>query len=401
MEDLNTICRRAEALLSVVYHAPVHLEVEEQFESSHTVLRCKVEDEVLTAHRTVIVKQRNFDQPDAPAGFDQAMLFRNEWASLEFLTSLSPTASLGPRLVASDREAGLVVLEDLGATQSVQDVLYGADRKAAVDALVGMGQTLGRLQRVSRGREAEFLAVQAGLQAATTVCDASLDLRGKLGDLRACLAGLGIEIGDEFESAVIALENTVHGPGALRAFVHNDAGPHNFVATASGVRLLDFEFGGYGHGLVDAACARLAFPPAFRGRVLPPEVARQVEAAYLAELQMEGLDDAHFNEALAQACAHWAFTKLHGMWDGYLDEYLLEGESRDTRGGRPPERAAFFRSQVFTYLRLALTALDELDQLPVLRTALSRIVARLLDIWPGTPLLPDYPAFGGEPWREP
>ena len=79
----------------------------------------------------------------------------------------------------------------------------------------------------------------------------------------------------------------------------------------------------------------------------------------------------------------------------------MEGEARDTRGGRPPERAAFLRMQVFTYLRLALTSLEEQDRLPELRLALSQIVDKLMGIWPETPLLSSYPAFGGEVWHYP
>ena len=77
---------------------------------------------------------------------------------------------------------------------------------------------------------------------------------------------------------------------------------------------------------------------------------------------------------------------------------MARGKAYDTRDGRPPERSAFFRRQVFTYLRLALSTLEKFDQLPELRRALSQIVERLLGIWPETPLLPGYPAFGGEDW---
>jgi hypothetical protein len=187
-------------------------------------------------------------------------------------------------------------------------------------------------------------------------------------------------------------------------FVHNDAGPHNFVTSASGVRLLDFEFAGYGFGLLDVVCARLAFPPAFRGRTLPMDVVRQVEEHYRAELvEIAPVmnDDSRFTEAIAQACAHWAFSKLIGFWDPYLRERLAEGEARDTRDGRAPERSAFLRQQVFTYLRLALAALEEFNQLPELRLALYQVIDRLLAIWPKTPLLPGYPAFGGEAWHYP
>ena len=410
MDNIITICHRAETLLAGIYQAPIRLEILEQFESSHTVLRCAVQTEGAPAQTpvqmpgTVIVKQRTFNQPRAPHEFDQALLFRNEWASLDFLTSLSSEAVVGPRLYASDRQVGLVVLEDLGMGQNVQDVLYSTNRQAGIDALVGMGKTLGQIQRITHGHEAEFNGLQTNLEAATTTCDASIDCRKYLGDLRACMSGLDIDIDGGFDGAIHNMESVIHGPGVFRTFVHNDAGPHNFVATASGVQLLDFEFAGYGHGLVDIVCARLAFPPSFRGRVLPLEVVRQMEEGYRAELTKqtpEMIDDRRFKEAMAQACAHWAFSKLIGFWDPYLRERLLEGEARDTRDGKIPERSAFFRRQVFTYLRLALADLEEFNQLLELRLALSQIIERLLRLWPETPLLSSYPAFGGEAWHYP
>ncbi len=185
------------------------------------------------------------------------------------------------------------------------------------------------------------------------------------------------------EWASTALEGAIHGPGIFRTFVHHDAGPHNFVVMPTGVRLLDFEFAGYGHGLLDVVCARLAFPPAFCGRLIPREVVAQLEARYRAELipAVPALDDdERFTEAIAQASTHWAFSKLIGFWRAYLRERLLEGESRDTRDGRAPERAAFFRRQVFTYLRLALATLEEQNHLPELRTVLARLVQQLLGI---------------------
>ncbi len=405
MDDVITVCRRAESLLVRSYPGSLRLEVLEQFESSHTVLRCAVHGSAVGQWPgTVIVKQRTFNPSGAPQWFDQGVLFSNEWASLDFMAALSGRDSVAPRLYASDRQAGLVVLEDLGAAQTVQDVLYGAGRQAAIDALAAMGKTIGRLQQITYGYEAEFTARQAVLAASTTMSDSSRDCRNNLNELRACMVALGIDMDERFDGALHNLESVIHGPGIFRAFVHNDAGPHNFVFAASGARLLDFEFAGYGHGMLDVVCARLAFPPAFRGRVLPAMVVRQVEERYRAEMAEqlpEISDDDIFAEAISQSCAHWAFSKLIGFWKAYLQERLEQGEARDTRSGSAPERSAFFRRQVFTYLRLALAALEEHDQLPELRLALAQIVERLLRIWPETPLLSSYPTFGGEEWHYP
>jgi hypothetical protein len=218
------------------------------------------------------------------------------------------------------------------------------------------------------------------------------------------MEALHIETGVELDRAIHQLESVIHGPGPFRTFIHNDAGPHNLVITTQGVQLLDFEFAGYGHGLVDLAAVRMGFPPSFRGRTVPADVVLQMEEGYRFELShyWQGvLEDGLFAEAVAQACAHLAFSKLIGFWDGYFHERLQEGETRDTREGKDPRRSAFLRQQVFTYLRLALAVLEETHQHGELRQPLSQIVDQVMGLWPETPLLPTYPAFGGEPWHYP
>ena len=405
MENPENVRRQAESLLTNVFRSPIHLEVLEQFESNHSVLRCKVrfEGPDTPFPDTIIVKQRILDRTIKPDPFDQVVLFRNEWASLDFLASLSNGDVPGPHRIASDRQTGLVVIEDLGAVQSVQDVLYEADRQAATDALVGMGKVLGQIQGMSAGKEGQFLAIQKALEVNTPECDANLDCRSKLEELKSCLSVLELNISENFFQAVFDLESAIHGPGIWRTFVHNDAGPHNFVVTDRGVQLLDFEFSGYNHGMVDIVCARLGFPPAFRGRTLPREVVQQLEAAFFTELSRQVPEMANaldFPLVMSQASAHWALSKLLGFAP-YLRERLLKGEAYDRRDGRDPRRGAFFRQQVFTYLRLTLASLEEGNHLHEIRQGLAQIVERLLQIWPETPLLDTYPAYGGEAWHYP
>ena len=388
-----------------IHHAPIHLEIVEQFESSHTVLRCKVDSEGAETQlpSTLIVKQRVLDRAIKPDQFDQVVLFRNEWASLDFLAFVSNEDVPGPRRFASDREAGLVIMEDLGSVQTVQDVLYGNDRQAAIKALVGMGRAMGYIQGISFGRESDFTAIQKELSASTAQCYANRDLRLNLNVLRDLITGLDLEYEDRLEQALLQLENEIHGPGTWRTFVHNDAGPHNFAVTGEGVKLLDFEFAGFDYGPVDAACARLGFPPSFRGRILPQEIVSQVEDNYADELIKQAPEMAErldFSLGLTKACAHWAFSTLNGFAP-YLHERLKQGEAYDRRDGRDPKKDAFFRQSVLTILRLTVSSLEDNEQLAELRVPLSRIIEKLLQIWPKPPYLDTYPAFGGEGWHYP
>jgi hypothetical protein len=402
MEDFNGITRKAETLLNNALEGPFQLSVLEQFESSHIVLRCATGLD--RAPATLILKQRVARDRSSEHGFDQDILFRNEWAGLVFIGSLPGGESMAPACYASDPASGLVVLEDLGYAPAIQDILYSLERDKAEEVLAEIGTCLGRLQAAAIGHETEFNARQSALSARTTRCDGSLDLRTEIDALRMCCRALGIRDEYRLGLAIDDLETSIHNSSLWRTLIHHDAGAHNFVTGANGVKLIDYEFAGYGYGLLDVVCARLAFPPSFRGRLVPQTVYRQLEQCYrqeMAEVVSAARDDGLFAEAIARASAHWAFSKLCGFWEPYLRERLAEGESRDTRGGRAPERSAFFRQQVFTYLRLALETLEEGNPLPVLREVLAQIVDKLMKQWPDTPYLPTYPAFGGEPWHDP
>src|SRR5689334_1385301 len=142
MDDLSTLCARAGLLLASAWRRPVRLEVRERFDSGHVVLRCAVsaEGERASLPSTVILKQRALSTTPASSGFDQALLFCNEWASLDFLRAIAPDVALGPRLYASDRAQGLVLIEDLGTAPTASELLYGADPDAAAEALIASGQ---------------------------------------------------------------------------------------------------------------------------------------------------------------------------------------------------------------------------------------------------------------------
>jgi len=128
-----------------------------------------------------------------------------------------------------------------------------------------------------------------------------------------------------------------------------------------------------------------------------------MEAAYFAKLTQlapEMANKMDFPLAMNQASAHWVLSRLIGF-TAYLRERLLKGETYDRRDGRDPRRGAFSRQQELTYLRLTLANLEEINHLPEIRQALAQIVGRLLEIWPETPFLDTYPAYGGEDWHYP
>jgi hypothetical protein len=338
-----------------------------------------------------VLKQLN---EESKAQFSPRQLFLNEWACLEFLSTL-PT-NCGPKLYASQHTEQLVIMEDLGECPSLQDLLYGADPAAAYQALSEWGVLLGRLHRAALGQETQFLEIQSGLGAATSVSDGSIDLRDLLPELRECLQTLAIPLPDGFERNLNAVADAMRGSSPFRTFAHFDAGPHNVLLAQDGLKLLDYELAGFGNGLIDTTGARMAFPAAYRGRRIPRAGLETVEANYrthLADANPLIADDTVYQTAITQACAHHAFVKMWGFWKNYLKNRLRVGDRYEAQQGINPDRAAYFRQMVFTYLLAFANTAEEFRQLPDLRAVIQQVMDALRREWPDLEPWPVFPAF--------
>ena len=127
---------------------------------------------------------------------------------------------------------------------------------------------------------------------------------------------------------------------------------------------------------------------------------QRFENSYRAELIRgipDAADNACFQEALVQACAHWAWIKLVSMWQIHLRERLAEGKAYEDREEIATHKALYarFRQQGVAYLQTFVDTAAEFEQLPALRAAAERVVAALLGSWPEIQPLPYFPAFSG------
>jgi hypothetical protein len=391
-EPLSSTISCAERLLGARWGQPVRLQIVEQFESAHRVLRCRVVAPSDGVPGSVVVKQ--LGQTDDSLLFPPRQQFLNEWASLEFISDLK--LACGPQLYGGDDAAQMIVVEDLGEGPSLQDLLFGHDRAAATQALAEWSGLLGRMQEVSAPCQEAFLALQSSRGASTALSDGSADVRDFLPVLHECLQVLAVAPHSDFDEAVHAVGAAMRERSPLWTLVHFDAGPHNVQPAEHGLRMLDFEFAGLGNGLIDIVGARMAFPAAYRGRRVPAGVVEAFEERYRAERNRTIAlfrEEASFHAALAQACAHWALTKLWGFWKNYLRTRLAKGPSYDAREGRDPARAAYFRQMVFTYLSSFAGATQAWRVLPELRVTIEQVMEALCGYWPELEPWPLYPAF--------
>lgn len=308
------------------------------------VLRCTADD-----GRTVVVKMRR--PPGDPRRRDG---FRREFQALLLLAELGCDA--GPRLLATDDSAGLLVLEDLGAGPALEDPLVGADPDAATAAFVAFAEAVGRMHAATLGQAGELGPPW-------------FDVREHWRQV-AAVTGTGAAGGD----VAALLEVLASGPMALS---NGDVAPQNCRLAGGRARLLDFEDAACQHPLLDAAQFRLPFYGGPCWARIPAAVGARVEGAYR---RVTGrADDRAYAEGMAAAVAAWTIIRLVRL------PKLLDAD--------PPHPMGFSRrGQLLDTLRVGADATA--GHLPRLAAFFAATGRRLRGHWPGLPPAQDvYPAY--------
>ena len=280
------------------------------------MIRCLLV-EAPDAPTSVVVKQvlgderaaydpRNTD-PDSPA-----WRLLNDWAGAEFLSQVADDASPGPRFYGGDRAAGFIVLEDLGMGKTLADLLLGVDAPHAEAALMSFSATLGRMHAITLGKSGTYTSARRALGKGAQRPSASLaDFDVRVRRFKRGCEALSVALPPSLEDELRLVGTTMRTPGAFLAYTHGDPCPDNALYSGGVVRLVDFEFGGFGHALLDAVYGRMPFPTCWCVNRLPAMIPAEMEAAYRAELVKgcpQAGDDAFFYPALVEACAWWMIT---------------------------------------------------------------------------------------------
>jgi len=384
--DLALIVSAAEQLLASTWQRSVRLSDPTALtdpDRRNVVIRCRVESDHGPA--SVVIKQvvaADFD-PDDSKSWDVRRFF-NDWCGNAFLSSLGKGAVLSPRFYAGERLAGYFVLEDLGPHHSLVEPLLEGKSENAAAAVRAFGRVLGRLHVSTIGRAAAFARMKGALVTAdadpATAMSACAEYASQLE--RVC-PRLNVTLDAGFFAEWDSVAQALAEPGPFLAYIHGDPCPDNVFCTEDGMRLIDFEFGRYGHALLDAAYARMMFPTCWCAGSLPRSLVREMETDYRAELGTqcrEAQDDRMFGVALAMASAFWALTTLARSLPGALD-------------GDPQWGIATLRPRIVGRLEAFIQAADEFRTLPALGGTASRCLDQLAARWPETRPLPLYPAW--------
>ena len=175
---------RIEGLLTQAFGTQVKIAKSERL-APWFVMRCAVASEVDDVPTSVIVKVRR----DGTARSDP-MQVCTERAALEFVDELGER--LAPRLIASDLEVGILVLEDLAPRISLAEILKKGDAGLAREGLLAFARTLGTLHSVSSGRKTSYYARRRALGPVDPEADRIESIGWKWSEACAYMESLGV-----------------------------------------------------------------------------------------------------------------------------------------------------------------------------------------------------------------
>ncbi|MGE0433480.1 MAG: hypothetical protein AB7K09_21995 [Planctomycetota bacterium] len=360
----------------------------------HTVMRVPLlEPRPDAAPPSVIVKQiapqHYSENSDPEAALKLAML--NEIIGLTFLHDRVGFRD-SPGCHAGNSAAGFCAIEDLGDIRCIDHTLLHGTADEAATQLTGYARCLGRMHAMAAGQYDAFHALRR--EHGSTIAPLSADdLAGRLGETvgraQDLVATVDVPLGEGTLDEMRAAMRIVADPGPFRTYTHSDACVENACVAPDGtIKLLDFEYGSYGHALLDGCYARLMFPTCWCVRTLPDEVVAAIDAAYREELRAgipAAADDAVYARELTLACAFWVIT----AWVFARDRGIL---FQDIHHGLSTVRQRIVaRSLAFVRFSQAT------GELPAFAGLCQRMADGMQELWPDLPGMDTYPAFGGAP----
>jgi hypothetical protein len=393
MKNEPAVIAAVEAVLSSSFGTPIRLDGFELLKGSDRsrVTRCHV-TEAPNAPTSVIVKQvvQGENAGDDPGNSDRdspSWRLFNDWAGAQFLTRVAKDRSPGPRFYGGDKTAGLIVLEDLGAGSTLADLLLGVDAAQAEAALISFAAALGRMHALTVGKADEYASVRGALAQGATSEKASLarsNLDERIDRFKQGCDTLGVQVPAAFENERGLVMASMQDPGPFLAYTHGDPCPDNALYFKGPMRLVDFEFGGFGHALLDAAYGRMPFPTCWCVNRLPEAIPERMEFAYRAELVKgcpEASDDKLFYRAFVEACAYWMITTTASL----LQQVLTQ----DSQWG-----IATLRQRVLMRLDAFVQVAEQFGYLKAMAAAAAEMAVRARALWPpDADAVPPYPAF--------
>ena len=379
----------AERLLSREFGRDVRLgEVEPLSEPGRRNVLLRTRDLSGGRPATFIIKKVVADtyNPDDAASWDIRRFF-SDWVGAQFL-SVMGDGPHSPRFYGGDYSLGFFILEDLGHHRSLVEPLLEGDAASAERALLKFSARLGAVHAATIGHAAQFEGLFTAISSKVWAHAQDVpNIDESVRQLQACLDRAGVRASTEETREFAAIVHATGNPGPFLSYIHGDPCPDNVFLIGGDLRLIDFEFGRFGHSLLDGTYGRMAFPTCWCANRLPPGLVSRMEAVYRAELVTgcpHAQDDRIFESAVAGACGVWLFSTL--------SQHLERALAADQTWG-----IATVRQRLVSRLEAFVGVAEEFNQLPGLRGLADRLLQALARVWAGTDPLPLYPAFRDGP----
>lgn len=312
--------------------------------------------------------------PAAENIYEKSGLIR-EWAATTLLAAQGHAA-----LLAADLTNGVLVFADYGEhlTSLVQPLLHGTAAEAE-HALTAYARGLARLHAETikcRDRHAQIIRDALPAAILPKPGHAWIDR-----EPRPVLALLG---GTLPEDELDLMARRLQSPGPWQTLVHRDPCPDNVLLTDEGTaHLIDFEFTGPGHALLDAVYPSMGFPTCWCAGRIPDPVIDRIERAWRAAVAPaipQAADDQTFQHESAIISMIWMFGALAWLLEDALKQDHDWGIAKN-------------RSRILHYLSEAIRRSADADILAGTRQTVSAWRDDLQNRWPSTEPLAVYPAF--------
>jgi hypothetical protein len=386
-ELFNPITKAAERILSNLFGSEIHFTDVQRLsepERRNLILRC-ITVPTRNFPSSFIVKKveaKPYHPEDSNSWATQR--FFSDWIGSQFLSSLGGGANHGPHCYGGNRDLGFIILEDMGQPHSLVEPLLQEDAASAEAALLRYSTRLGKLHAdtVNQQHIYEQLFQSIGSNG-RSLASTEQKLKDSIEKVKTVLDRLEVSSKPGFIREVQEIVRAVVNPEPFLAYIHGDPCPDNVFDNHQQMRLIDFEFGHFGHALIDGTYARMIFPTCWCANRLPQSVVVQMERRYRTEFIKgcsEAEEDGVWEQALVTICGYWLLKTLE--W--HLEPALNEDQSWGL---------ASLRQRVLARLQAFVTASEELGLFPAIHGTASHLVDALGERWPETQSLPLYPAF--------
>jgi len=381
----QTFLSEAEKVLSKAWGDDLRLTILDQQAEHEHVLRLAVEGAALDRPQTVILKRWRIPGEERFSAEFSASHFFNDWAGLEFLSTVLGDETLTPKIYAGNQTHGFFLMEDLAGTEPLSDTLWNQNRAQATAVLIRYGEFLGRLHGKTWEHLDTYTNIRQGLgrEYPLPQPDYLLSLQEAVNTMEK----LNFKIPSSARDDLSETANFLSQPENLLTFTHGDPVLSNIIAQPGSWRLIDFEAARFRPALLEGSYPRLYFPTSGLKNVfrIPEALWRQAETAYrnvFSHYHPAAKNDAVYGTGMMAACVFWVLDFCHG----WLERALV--------GSGPPVMIKRIRQCMIARSETLIKTSLEFQGSVNIRNMVEKAVQKWRASWPAEDCdLPVYPAF--------